>query len=352
MPPSNEFLSGVIEGFYGLSWPHETRLAYVAYLQEAGLNTSIYCPKGDPFLRKRWPQDWPAQQWLQLHEISRAHRQAGLDWGVGLSPVELYRDYGRQQRADLKGKIERLMELQGSLVAILFDDMPGDLDGLASRQAEIVADVCDWADGTRVLVCPTYYSFDPVLEKYFGAMPDGYWPQLGAELPADVSIFWTGNKVCSEAISTADIQAINAQLGRSVLLWDNYPVNDGPVRSNFLYTSRLSQRPEALRTLLKGHLCNPMNQGVLSLPALAGLSELYGGGGLDDAALCRALGPQTWELLARDGALFQQQGLQGLGQKRCRELSASYGQLPGAAAQELVRWLNGEYAFDPACLTD
>ena len=43
-----------------------------------------------------------------------------------------------------------------------------DLDLLAQRQADIVADVCRWLPGVRILVCPTYYSFDPVLEKYFG----------------------------------------------------------------------------------------------------------------------------------------------------------------------------------------
>ena len=34
-----EFLSGVVEGFYGRSWTLETRLAYAEYLSAAGLNT-------------------------------------------------------------------------------------------------------------------------------------------------------------------------------------------------------------------------------------------------------------------------------------------------------------------------
>ena len=118
--------------------------------------------------------------------------------------------------------------------------MPGDLQSLATRQAEIVADVCHWLPGVHVLVCPTYYSFDPVLEKYFGRMPLDYWSQLGRELPQDVGIFWTGNKVCSEAITVSDIEAIVQRLQRPVILWDNYPVNDGAVRSNFLYTRHTS----------------------------------------------------------------------------------------------------------------
>jgi hyaluronoglucosaminidase len=351
MENSTVFLAGIIEGFYGRSWSFETRLAYADYLAESGLNSFIYCPKEDPFLRRRWQEDWPESRWRELLELSTAYRQRGIIWGIGLSPVELYRDYGKAQRDQCKRKVERLAQLSAQVIAILFDDMPGDMDALAARQAEIVADVCGWVPGIRVLVCPTYYSFDPVLERYFGKMPRDYWSRLGRELPLDAEIFWTGNKVCSESIEVSDLQAIVQQLGRPVILWDNYPVNDGSVRSNFLYTSKLSARSTALRPFITGHLCNPMNQGLLSLPALSGLAELYGTGGLDDEALCRILGPLTWERLSQDKHIFEHDGLFGLGEERCRQLASEYGDLPGAAAQEVAQWLRGEYAFDPACLT-
>ena len=344
-------LVGVIEGFYGRSWSVDTRLAYAGYLSEAGLNTCIYCPKEDPYLRRQWQSDWPQPRWAELQKLSQTYRQRGIKWGVGLSPVELYRDYGALQREQLRKKLERLGELEAPLLAILFDDMPGDLDALASRQAEIVSDVCRWAPSARVLVCPTYYSFDPVLEQYFGHMPADYWPQLGKDMPVDVEIFWTGNKVCSKAIGIGDLQPIVEQLGRPVLLWDNYPVNDGAVRSNFVYTSKLAARSPDLGAYISGHLCNPMNQGLLSLPALSGLAELYGSGQFDNEALCRLLGPLTWERLYRDGRVFEEQGLSGMGQQQCRQLALEYGALPGAAALEVAQWLRGEYSFDPACLT-
>lgn len=352
MPPSSEFLCGVVEGFYGRTWSFETRCAYADYLALSGLNTYLYCPKADPFLRKRWPEQWPEEQWRQLLQLSAVYRDRGIAWGVGLSPFELYRHYGQVEQEQLQRKVYSLMQLQAPLLAILFDDMPGDLDALAVRQAEIVADVCRWAPDVRVLVCPTYYAFDPVLEKFFGRMPEDYWPRLGRELPGAVDIFWTGNRVCSESITAADIQAINGQLGRRVMLWDNYPVNDGAQRSNFLYSSKLDARDQGLQALLTGHLCNPMNQGLLSLPALAGLADLYGHRAMDDAMLGRLLGPETWEQLRRDQQAFQQQGLSGMGEQRCRELAGRYAGLQGPAAREVAQWLRGEYVFDPACLTD
>jgi hypothetical protein len=326
-------------------------LAYADYLGGAGLNTFIYCPKGDPYLRRLWQNDWPLSRWRELLQLSAAYRKRGIQWGVGLSPVELYRKYGTAERQQLKQKVERLTELAAPLMAILFDDMPGDMDALASRQADIVVDICHWAPGVRVLVCPTYYSFDPVLEQYFGQMPPDYWPQLGRELPVDAEIFWTGNKVCAESIDVSDIRAIVQQLGRPVTLWDNYPVNDGAVRSKFLFTSKFPARDPGLRRFIRGHLCNPMNQGLLSLPALSGLAELYGKRGLDDETLCRILGPLTWERLSRDRRVFEHEGLSGLGEEKRVQLASEYGALPGAAALEIAQWLRGEYSFDPACLT-
>lgn len=352
MAHSKQFLTGVIEGFYGRSWSLDARLAYADYLSAAGLNTFLYCPKEDPFLRKRWGEEWPASEWRGLANLAEAYRQRGINWGVGLSPVELYREYGNVQRDLLKRKIEHLCELSGSVLAILFDDMPGDMDALAARQAEIVADVCSWAPGVRVLACPTYYSFDPVLERFFGAMPRDYWPSLGRNLPAEVDIFWTGNEVCSSAIQAADIKSIVESLGRQVMLWDNYPVNDGAVRSNFLYTHKLADRSPDLRPYLTGHMCNPMNQALLSLPALSGLAELYGTGVLDEGYLAQTLGPRTWACLERDGRLFEQQGLSGLGVEKCELLAQEYADLPGQAAREVTQWLRGEYRFDPHCLTD
>jgi hypothetical protein len=352
MTVPDSFLRGIIEGFYGRQWSYETRLAYADYLAQAGLNTCLYCPKGDPYLRKRWQDHWPRQQWQQLLRLSSRYRQRGIHWGVGLSPFALYQNYGTVQREQLKRKLGQLDPLQAPLLAILFDDMPGDLDTLAIRQAEIVADVCRWTAATRILVCPTYYSFDPVLQKYFGAMPEHYWEHLGRELPGEVELFWTGNQVCSEAVAVADIEAINRQLGRRVILWDNYPVNDGAQRSNYLYSDRLSGRDPALGDLLTGHLCNPMNQGLLSLPALTGLAQLYGGIEMGDEWLAQVLGEATWRQLRLDRAAFQEQGLGGMGKQRCLELAVVYAALPGNAAAEVAGWLRGEYTFDPACLTD
>lgn len=346
-------LTGIVEGFYGRLWSHELRLAYAGFLQALGLNTYLYAPKGDPWLRKRWQAHWPAQEWRALTELALHYRQHGLRFGVGLSPFELYGHYGPAQKRSLRDKISRLNTLEAPLLAILFDDMPGEQADLAERQAEIVADVQAWSGAQRLLVCPTYYSFDPVLERHFGRMPQHYWADLGRLLAPEVDVFWTGNQVCADTISADDVAHAAAVLGRPVLLWDNYPVNDGAQRSNHLYLDPLQGRT-GLRDngKLTGHLCNPMVQGRCSLPALTGLAQLHASAPPDPDALVAMLGAALWHCLQRDAEEFRAQGLSGMSAARRAALAAEYAELPGAAACEVVDWLKGEYAFDPACLTD
>ncbi|MBN7797718.1 beta-N-acetylglucosaminidase domain-containing protein [Parahaliea mediterranea] len=346
------FLTGVVEGFYGRPWRDLDRRAYARLLPRLGLNSYLYCPKADPFLRRQWQRHWPRPRWRELLGLAACFRGAGLHFGVGLSPFALYRRYGDTERRQLRDKIRRLQELRGDLLALLFDDMPGDVPDLAERQAEIVADVRAWSPRTRLLMCPTYYSCDPVLEKHFGAMPADYWSRLGRLLPADVDIFWTGNRVCAERISTADLAPLARAFGRPLTLWDNYPVNDGALRSKHLYLEPLPGREPGLRSRLAGHFCNPMNQAWLSLPALRGLAELHATARPPADWEARELGASLWTRLRRDGALFQREGLDGIAPDRRRALAAEYADLPGPAAAEVAAWLRGEFAFDPACLTD
>ncbi len=343
------FLSGIVEGFYGRQWRWCDRFDYASYLAEMGLNSYLYCPKGDPYLRKQWRQQWPAADLAALSKLSQKCSAVGVNWGVGLSPYQLYLSYGVRERGELKQKIEQINDLNGVLLAILFDDMPGDFDQLAHRQAEIVADISHWSHAERILVCPTYYSFDSQLQHLFGAMPENYWSELGRLLPRQADIFWTGNEVCSAAISVDDVRSISSLLCRAPILWDNYPVNDGAKSSNFLYLKPLANRSETLATVTTGHVCNPMSQPALSLGPLSGLAALYAETVLPWAHYYDG---ELAARLSRDTPIFQQVGLTGLSADQRLDYKHAYARLDCPAAAEVVEWLDNKYEFDPDCLTD
>ncbi len=341
-------MTGIVEGFYGRQWSWTDRHDYLEFLVRCGFNCYLYCPKGDPHLRKRWSVDWPAADAGKLRELAGACSERGVFFGVGLTPFELPEDYSRSARQLLRQRIARIDELGGSQLAILFDDLPASGTDPARRQARIVEDVLHWSSAQRLLVCPTWYSFDPRLEQLFGARPPNYWQQLGQLLPAEVDILWTGNQVCSAAIDSADVSAIADLLGRPPLLWDNYPVNDGAQTSNYLHLRPLGQRDPGLASHCRGHLCNPMNQPWLSRAGLSGLARLYSG---REPSMSSIYGPELAAQLLRDTSRFQDRGLSMLGAEELRELKRRYRQLSHPAAAEVVNWLEGRYRFDPACLT-
>ena len=65
-------------------------------------------------------------------------RSQGVRFGVGLSPYELYRDFGDVAKADLTRKLAWLDAIGVDDLGILFDDMRGDLPDLAKTQVEIL----------------------------------------------------------------------------------------------------------------------------------------------------------------------------------------------------------------------
>ena len=341
-------LLGVVEGFYGRAWSWQDRRDFASFLQSLGLNTYLYAPKSDPILRKQWRDDWSREDARKLAELAGECRRRGLHWGVGLSPFELYRAYDGEARKALKAKVRRIDLLGGNVLAVLFDDMPGDCPDLAERQAEIIADVMAWTSAERLLACPTYYSHDPVLERHFGAMPGRYWEDLGNGVDPAVGLFWTGDSVCSARISAEDLEEITGLLRRKPVLWDNYPVNDGAAACRFLHLTPLPGRDPGLPAAVNGHLCNPMNQARLSRYPLTGLATLYDGSAPPIEAIYDS---KLANLLSRDRELFETAGLDAMDEATRATLASEYDAVDDPAAAEVAAWLRDEYSFDPACLT-
>lgn len=349
---------GLIEGFYGRAWQAADRLATLGFLARHGYRYYVYAPKSDPILRRAWRERWTRDDEALLRDLARRADAEGILWGVGLSPLGLVEDMGATAMGALRAKIRLLDELGVQVLCILFDDMPRGVEDLAARQCAVVAEVAAVSAARHLLVCPSYYTRDPVLERLFGARPEHYWEELGAGLPGGAGIFWTGERVCSSGYPEADLRDIGARLGRAPVLWDNYPVNDGARMADFLHMDAFRDRDAGLRTLTGAHFVNPMNQCRLSWVPLATLPRAYAEGGAYDPEreLARAArevaGAQGGDCLVEDLELLQRVGLKALADADRARLRARYAGYPDRWAQELLDWLDGGYAFDPACLTD
>jgi hypothetical protein len=349
---------GVIEGFYGRPWREQDRVDTLAFLGRAGYRYYVYAPKSDTVLRRNWRDRWDAAAERHLSDLGKAAASEGVVWGVGLSPLGLVEDLGPAALRELRAKLSLIDGIGVELLCVLFDDMPRSVQDLAARQAEVIAEVAAATKARHLIVCPSYYSRDPVLERLFGARPERYWEDLGAALPAQAGIFWTGERVCSQGYVVRELRDIAGILGRPPVLWDNYPVNDGARMADFLHLDAFSNRPPDIATVCAAHFVNPMNQCRLSRIPLATLPRVYSEGGryaperaFDEAAREFAGEPGA-ALLAADRPVLQHQGLKALDAEQRARLVDRYAALDTPWARELIDWLRGGYAFDPACLTD
>jgi hypothetical protein len=347
---------GIIEGFYGKPWSWEERSDTVAFLAPRGFRFYLYAPKGDPWLRRRWREDHPEDARLALVDFAGACRRHGVRFGVGFSPYEVYRDFEGSARSAVERKLAFFDEVGVQDLAVLFDDMRGDLPDLAARQASVVDWIAGRTGAERLFVCPTYYSDDPVLDRVFGSRPPRYLEELGAALDPSIEIFWTGEEVISREISTRHVAGVAERLGRRPFLWDNFTANDGPRMCRYLHLRAFTGRSATLGERVAGHGVNPAVQPVLSrIPGLTladsyRLGDGYAYGESFRRAAAEVLGEELARMVREDLLKLQDVGLERLGED-ADELRRRYAAFDHPGAREIVAWLDGAYQVTEEVLT-
>ncbi len=341
---------GIIEGYFGRPWSFADRTAVMQTLSTRGYGFFHYAPKGDEYLRRRWREAHPKIVWEDLRAFAAACRAAGVRFGVGLSPYEIFRNFDDEAREALRVRIATLDTLGLDDLAILFDDMRGDIPDLADRQARIVEFVSGCTRASRLIMCPSYYTDDCILDRVFGNRPADYLQQLGRLLDPAVHVFWTGEEVCARAISPGHLQDVEQRLRRKPFLWDNYPVNDGPRMSRFLHLRGFTGRPATIAPHVAAHAINPALQPRLScIPALTLIDSYAQGDRYNYMLAFRAAardiaGEKLAQMFESDLIALQDIGLDHLGD-RAAKLRTRWAAHDHPAAKEVVAWLDGAYAI-------
>lgn len=354
----HEFNLGIVEGFYGTPYSKSVREYLMKRCASFGYSFYIYAPKNDISLRRKWNFDFKENEISNISCMAACAHSFGLNFSVALSPLGIC-NTGASGEEKLLKKFRTLENLNAcDFYALFFDDIPADRADLGKKQNAIIKALHKTRSNRhgKILVCPSFYSFDPVLERIFGKMPPDYFSELTKDLDDDVCFFWTGNQVLSQDINIADIKKAEKITGSRLALWDNYPVNDGKKISAYLFTAPFKGRNTLSYLKDFTHAVNPMCEGLLSTAPLSSLPLIYQHA--DEKQIQNAWDHEGQILFGKNFDKFkpyleklQTQGLDAIDRFEKQKLKSLCLETNTAAASELLDFLNGKYAFDPQCLT-
>ncbi|MEU7147170.1 beta-N-acetylglucosaminidase domain-containing protein [Streptomyces sp. NPDC045456] len=286
-------LRGVIEGFYGTPWSHAARLDQLDFYGAHKMNTYVYSPKDDPYLREKWRSPYPAEQLARLKELVDRARARHVEFSYALSPG-LSVCYSSD--ADLKaltGKFQALWDIGVRTFAVPLDDISytdwncaadkerfgtgGGAAGTAQAHLlnrvnrEFIAAHRD-AGAQPLQMVPT---------EYYDVKATPYKAALRERLDPDVLVEWTGVGVIAPVMTVAQADAARQVFGHPILTWDNYPVND--YVTNRLLLGPFNGREKGLPGRLAGITANPMIQPAASKIALFTVADYAWNDGAYDA---------------------------------------------------------------------
>jgi hypothetical protein len=78
---------------------------------------------------------------------------------------------------------------------------------------------------------------------------------LAQYLDSSVYVFWTGPQILSATITLEDAETFKDVVKHKVILWENYPVNDGSVA---LHLEPIAGRDRNLYKVIDGYMSNPL----------------------------------------------------------------------------------------------
>ena len=256
---------GVVEGFYGTPWSHETRLSLIDFYGRFKMNYYIYGPKDDPYHSSPyWREMYPEEEAAEIKELVEACKRNRVHFVWAVHPGKDIK-WEESDIQNLLRKFDAMYALGVRAFAVHFDDIEGagtnpyyqtELMNILNEDFVKVK-----GDVEPLIVCPTEYT-----RLWANPTERGSLIIYGNELDPSVDVFWTGDAVCSN-MTESTMEWISSRIQRPALFWWNFPVTDyarhivmqGPVYG-------LASTMDATKT--RGIVSNPMEHGEASKLAL------------------------------------------------------------------------------------
>ncbi len=254
-------IRGYIEGFYGPTWEHEKRVSVMKLMAKYGMNTYFYAPKDDIYHREKWRELYPEKDLAKLKILVDYAKENYFNFNWCIGPGLSYKYTSEEDFKLLIDKIKSIYNIGVRGFGLLLDDIPWDFqypedaekyDGIVEAHVDLINKVYDelkaFDNTIKLTVCPTQYSGDE----------NGYYiTKFGKGIPSDVSMFWTGQEICSRVLTVRESQELFRSTDHKPLFWDNYPVNDCEMFQE-MHLGAIQGRDKELYKACEGLISNVM----------------------------------------------------------------------------------------------
>ncbi len=264
---------GVVEGYYGIPWSAEARMAQFEFYGRNKLNTYIYAPKDDPYHHgggcyRPYPDDKAAELKKVVAHARKNHVR--FFWAIHpANTVNWNNQDGKPDLDKLCTKLQQLYDLGVRDFGVFVDDSGGEI-GKASRQVQLCKYIQEHfirkhpQANQELIMCPTGYNR--------GWTNEGFLTEMGEGLPKDIYMMWTGNSVVHD-IKLDGQKWVNRFLKSPTFIWWNWPCND--FRRDRLSMGRtygLGTEQE-MKQQMSGFVANPMEHAEANKVGLFGVAD-------------------------------------------------------------------------------
>lgn len=256
----DQFICGVVEGFYGKPWSCEQRKDLFKRLKELRMNAFMYAPKDDTKHRAKWRQLYSEAEAYSLKTLIDEAKANEVNFYYSLAPGldMVYSD--PEELSLLIRKYDQLVALGCESFAILFDDIEPSLNEkdrakfktYAAAQVSITNMIFEHLKQPKFLFCPTEYCESRAVPNVPNSV---YLNTLGTGLHEGIDFMWSGSRVISRLITEESIEELTKVIRRPPVIWENLHANDYDKKRIFL--GPYSGRSTKIIPKLKGVLTNP-----------------------------------------------------------------------------------------------
>ncbi len=256
-----------LRGTKGWAWTPEQYLAEIPFLAQVKLNFLMNCYismfdiehhekwyDGDA---NRWWEDLPPTKKTAYEKVVKSAQANGLQFCFSMNPNLFSRRTVNEESSE---SIDLLFKhyawMQGLGVKwfnLAIDDATNGVH--AASQAKVCNEIFRRLRAkdseAQMVFCPTYYWGDGTLKDQ-----QPYLEELARELDPEIYVFWTGDAVVGKVTRQAT-DTFRGIVKHRVILWDNYPVNDGHPT---MHLGPVTDRDADICEVLDGYVSNPLRE--------------------------------------------------------------------------------------------